>query len=114
MEAAGNCAVTIVKPVPVPVGQCIELTSVAVTPACPVGFSTVRSIRFAVTARTSRARLQWRRSANSGDVLEPSTGTLASNGRTEVVLSDIVLDDRVKIEIVDGEDVVLRFVLRHY
>jgi hypothetical protein len=114
VAAAGNCALTIVKPVPVPVGQCIELTSIAVTPSCPVGFSTVRSLRFAVMARTSRARLTWRRSPNSSDVLEPSSGTIGNNGRTEVVLTDIVLDDRVKIEIVDGDDVVLRFNLRHY
>jgi hypothetical protein len=110
---AGNCALTIGKPDPLPVGQCVELTSLAVSPSCPVGFSTVRALRFAVTARTSRALL-WRRAPNNGDVLEPASGSIGNSGRTEVVLTDIVLDDRVRVEIVDGADVVLRFTLRHY
>jgi hypothetical protein len=104
----------VTKPVALPGGQCVEINSVAATPACPVGFSTVRAVTFKVTARTSRARLQWRRAPNSGDVIEPSTGRIAPDGTTEVTLTDIVLDDRLRLEIVDGEEVVARFALRHY
>jgi hypothetical protein len=113
-EAAGNCLVNVTKPVAVPAGQCIEVTSVAATPACPVGFSTPRAVTFRVTAHTTRARLEWRRAANSGDVVEPASGRIAPNGTTEVTLTDIVLDDRLRIEIVDGNDVLARFMLRHY
>jgi hypothetical protein len=106
--------VNVVKPVALSVGQCLELSAVTVSPPCPVGFSTIRSLTFRTTARTSRARLQWRRSADSGDVLQPSSGRIAPNGQTDVTLTDIVLDDRVRIEVVDGDDVLLRFTLRHY
>ena len=114
VTTAGNCRVNVVKPVALPVGQCLELSAVTVSPPCPVGFSTIRSLTFRTTARTSRARLQWRRSADSSDVLQPSSGRIAPNGQTDVTLTDIVLDDRVRIEVVDGEDVLLRFTLRHY
>jgi hypothetical protein len=114
VTTAGSCRVNVQKPVAVPVGQCVELTALRVSPPCPVGFSTIRSLTFRTTARTSRARLQWRRSADSSDVLEPSSGRVVPNGQTEVTLTDIVLDDRVRIEVVDGDDVVLRFTLRHY
>ena len=112
--SAGNCIVNVTKPVALPPGQCVEIISVAATPACPVGFSTVRAITFRVTARTNRARLQWRRATNSSDVIEPSSGRIVPDGTTEVTLTDIVLDDRVRIDIVDGDNVVARFMLRHY
>jgi hypothetical protein len=112
--AAGNCIVNVTKPVAVPAGQCVEVTAVAATPACPVGFSTPRAVTFRVTARTSRARLEWRRADTSSDAIEPPSGRIAPNGTTDVTLTDIVLDDRVRIEIVDGNDVLVRFMLRHY
>jgi hypothetical protein len=106
--------VNVQKPVALAAGQCLELTAVTVSPPCPVAFSTVRSVTFRTTARTSRARLQWRRSADSSDVLQPASGRVLPNGQTEVTLTDIVLDDRVRVEVVDGDDVLLRFTLRHY
>jgi hypothetical protein len=79
-----------------------------------VGVNTVRSLRFDVTAHTSKPSFTWRRAAGSNDVLEPSSGTLAGDGTTSVVVSDIVLDSTVTIEIVDGGVVLLSFTLRHY
>lgn len=111
---AANCPLIVVKPDALPSGQCIDLNRVTVTPACPVGFSTVRSLSFRITARTSHAALQWRRAATSGDVLDPSSGTIAGNGQTEVALTDIVLDDEVAIAITDGSKVLLRFRVRHH
>jgi hypothetical protein len=104
----------VVKPDALPVGQCIDLNRVTVTPACPVGFSTVRSLSFRITARTLQSTLQWRRAAENGDVFDPSSGTLAGNGQTEVTLTDIVLDDEAKIAITDGSHVLLRFTVRHH
>jgi len=113
-SSAANCPLIVVKPDALPVGQCIDLNRVTVTPACPVGFSTVRSISFRITARTSRSTLQWRRAAENGDVLDPSSGTIAGNGQTNVTLTDIVLDDEAKIAITDGSNVLLRFTVRHH
>lgn len=111
---AANCPLIVVKPDTLPAGQCIDLNRVTVTPACPVGFSTVRSLSFRITARTSHSTLLWRRAAENGDVLDPSSGTIAGNGQTNVTLTDIVLDDEAKIAITDGSNVLLRFTVRHH
>jgi hypothetical protein len=81
--------------------------------SCPVNFATARSLRFDLTAHTSRT-LRWRRSVTSSDVLDPSEGAVNKNGETSVLLTDLVLDSTVTIEIVDGSKVLLAFTLRHY
>jgi hypothetical protein len=111
---AGNCAVTIVRPTALPAGECLELNSVVVNQSCPVGFNTSLPVRFDLTAQTARSALRWRRSVASSDVLQPSSGNVASRGPTSVLLSDLVLDSTLTIEIVDGEQVLLAFTLRHY
>lgn len=82
--------------------------------ACPVALGTVRSLSFQVEAKTDRTTLQWRRHPQNGDVLEPASGTLSGQGRSTVVLSDIVLDDEMKIQVLDGDAVLMAFVLRHW
>jgi hypothetical protein len=104
----------VVKPVALPSGQCIDLNRVTVTPACPVGFSTVRALSFRVTARTNRPTLQWHRAANNGDVLDPSSGTIPGNAQTDVALTDIVLDGQVALVVTDGSNVLLRFEVGHH
>ena len=111
---AGNCSLTIVKPTALVSGECIEVNAVNVNQSCPVGFNTSRSLSFDVTAHTARTGLRWRRSVTSSDVLEPSEGAIARNGTTSVLLSDLVLDSAVTIEIVDGSNVLVAFTLRHY
>ena len=105
---------TILKPTALPAGQCIEVNRVSVTPACPVGFSTVRALSFRITARTNHPTLQWRRAAGNNDVLEPASGTISGNGQTDVALTDIALEDQVGIAITDGANVLLRFTVGHH
>jgi hypothetical protein len=112
-ESAGNCSLTVVRPNALPAGECVELNAVTVAQSCPVGFATVRSLSFNTTAFSSRT-LRWRRSVTSSDVLEPGGGTLSRNGASSVLLTDLVLDSAVTIEIVDGDLVLLAFTLRHY
>ena len=111
---AGNCTVSITKPTPLLAGECIELNLVTVNQACPVGFGTVRSLRFDVTVHTSRTGLTWRRAVSSADILEPATGAISSNGTTSVLATDTVLDSTVTLEIVQGNTVLLSFTLRHF
>lgn len=111
---AGNCTVSITKPTALAAGECIELNLVTVNQACPVGFGVVRSLRFDVTAHTSRTGLTWRRAQGSSDVLEPSTGAISNNGTTSVLATDTVLDSTVTIEVVQGGTVLLSFTLRHF
>jgi hypothetical protein len=64
-----------------------------------------------VTANTLRNELQWRRAAGSFDAVYPARGNVASKGKTSVSLTDVVLDDTVVFEVVDGETVLLRLKL---
>jgi hypothetical protein len=113
-SAAGNCTVTISKPTALASGQCIELNLVTVNQDCPVGVNTVRSVRFDVSAHTTRTGLVWRRADGNSDVLSPGTGAISSNGTTSVLLTDTVLQNTVTFEIVDGGTVLLSFTLRHF
>jgi hypothetical protein len=56
--------------------------------------------------------LQWRRAAGSFDAVFPATGAVASKGKTAVSLTDVVLDNSVVFEVVDGDAVLLRLKLR--
>jgi hypothetical protein len=96
------------------VGQCLEVNAITVNQSCPVGINTSRSLRFDVTAHTTRTPLRWRRSATSSDVLSPDSGPVSRDGATSVLLGDLVLDSTLTIEIVDGNTVLLAFSLRHY
>jgi len=111
--AAGNCGLTVVRPTSMSSSECLELNAVTVNQSCPVGFATARSLSFDLTAHTSRT-LRWRRSVTSSDVLDPSEGAVSSQGKTSPLLTDLVLDSAVTIEIVDGNTVLLAFTLRHY
>ena len=113
-SAAGNCTVSISKPTALAAGECIELNLVTVNQVCPVGFGITRSVRFDVTAQTARSGLRWRRAAGSSDLLDPNGGGISSSGTTSVLMTDVVLDSTVTLEIVDGNTVLLSFTLRHY
>ena len=113
-RSAGNCALSIRRYEQLPAGQCLEVTSVEVNQSCPVAFNTIRSLRFSVMGNTQTPNLRWQRAATSSDVLSPSEGKIKGIGETSVVLSDIVLDSTVTIEILHGDTKLLAFTLRHY
>lgn len=112
--SAGNCAVSVQKLATLAAGECVQVTRVSVNQACPVTFNTTRSLSFDVVAATSLGNLRWRRAASSGDLLQPSEGSLPSNGTGSVLVNDIVLDQTLTIEIVSGDQPLLRFTLRHW
>jgi hypothetical protein len=112
-SAAGNCSLTVVRPTSMSSDECLEVNAVTVNQSCPVGFATARSLSFDLTAHTSRS-LRWRRSVTSSDVLDPSEGPVSNQGKSSALLTDLVLDSAVTIEIVDGNRVLLAFTLRHY
>ena len=111
---AGNCAVVVTRPVALPAGQCIALNVLTVTPDCPVGYNTSRALRFDINVQTTRSGLRWRRSPNSSDRLDPAGGVVASQGTTSVLVSDLVLHSEVTFEVVEGDDVLMSYTLRHY
>jgi hypothetical protein len=74
----------------------------------------MRSVQFDLTAHAAATGLRWRRADTSSDVLQPSSGPVQHDGPTSVLVSDLVLDSAVTLEIVAGDDVVLSFTLRHH
>jgi hypothetical protein len=79
------------------------VTKVETSLGCPVALAVTRSLRIDVEAHMSGSPLTWRRSATSSDVLLPDSGSVAKKGTTSLLLSDVVLDSSVTIEIVrDG------------
>lgn len=108
-----GCGLTVELPSALAAGQCVELTSVTFNQACPVALGTTRTLGFEVTARGGRP-LTWRRHASSTDVLTPSSGTLTGEGRSSIVVTDVVNDRNLTIEVLDGTTVVMAFTVRHY
>lgn len=111
--AFGACSLSVTKAT-LPVGQCIELTSISFDRDCPVAFATPRKLEFSVRARVATARaLTWRRGRASADVLTPATGSLDAQGVTRVEIDDLALASALVIEIVDGDRVLLTFSVGH-
>ena len=114
VTSASGCAILITKPVPLPGDQCIEIVAVTLSIPCPVGDGTSLDLGFKVKAKTAADSLTWHRSTDSFDALYPSSGAIASDGISSVSLTDVVLADRVTVEVVDvGGRVRLRLTVRH-
>jgi hypothetical protein len=100
--------------VPLAGDQCIELVAVDLSASCPVGDGTSLDLGFKVKAKTGADALSWRRSGDSFDAIFPSSGSISSDGTSNVSLTDVVLADKVTFEVVDaGGRVRLRFTVRH-
>jgi hypothetical protein len=110
---AGNCAVAITRSSANTVDSCVEVNVVTVDRTCPVGPTLPVLLRFDVTARTSRPTLNWRRAPGNTDVMDPGEGTINGNGSSQVMLTDVVLDDSADIEILDGSTVLLTLSVHH-
>jgi hypothetical protein len=97
-----------------PANECLKITRIEATPACPAGFNTNRALRFDVTASTMLPDLRWRKGAASADILVPSEGSVARNGVTTILLTDVVLGQELVVEVTSAGTVVARFTLRNY
>jgi hypothetical protein len=107
--SANGCSITVTERASLPANECVQLTQVAVSRSCPIGFGVTRAVSFRIQASTKSSSLSWRRSSLSADVLSPSSGSISSNGPTDVALEQTVLDQALVIEVVDGGRVLLRF-----
>jgi hypothetical protein len=109
-----GCSVGWEYPRALPDGQCIALNTVTVDSPCPVAAGTIRSIGFAITAKTTLDSLTWRSPDANKDVVSPAQGSLDVNGKASVLVSDTVDSDAVYLEAVDQDGWVrLRFRIKH-
>jgi hypothetical protein len=112
-SAPDACGLTVEFPSSLTSQECVQLTRLVATPACPVVAGTQRAITFDVTANSSRP-LGWRRAAGGGDAVSPPAGALNALGVTTVNMTAITLDSQLVIEVVDSSGrVVMKFAVRH-
>jgi len=108
-----SCPLTIELPTSLGVGQCVQLTRLSASPACPQPNGSQRIISFDVTAHSSSALL-WRLAAGGGDAVTPSSGPVIQNGTTTVTTSLTLNDTKVAYEVIDASGrVVMKFTVRH-
>ncbi|MCU0243079.1 MAG: hypothetical protein MUF51_11740 [Vicinamibacteria bacterium] len=105
---------TVVKPTTLASGECIELTALSVSRACPAGFNTTRAVSFQITARTARTGIEWRRAATSSDLISPTGGSVANNASTSAAIEQTILGNNLVIEVFEGANVLLRFSVQNY
>jgi hypothetical protein len=113
---AERCLVSVDYPESLPKQRRVSLTDVMSDRDCPSELNATQELSFEVEtpAAAATSNLWWRRSPSSFDVLHPSSGPLGAKGRSRVTLSDLILDDSVTIDVMDGDQRVLSFTIRHF
>jgi hypothetical protein len=113
VDQVAGCAVTVQRLVSLPAGECIEITRMALSHACPMPPAGARAVAFDVTAETQLRDLRWRKAASSGDSLEPADGRLVRHGSTTAIATQTVREGALTIEILAEGTVVMSFRLRN-
>ena len=97
-----------------PADQRVTLTDLVADRACPSELNTTVGLTFEVDVPKPGRNLWWRRAESSFDVLYPSSGSIAGSGKSRVSLSNLVLDQSVTIEVLDNDQRLLSFTLKHF
>jgi len=113
-DASERCGVTVEYPDDLPGAKHVILTDLVSDRECPSELNGTEEITFELVVSEPSRGLWWRRAASSYDMLRPSSGPIAASGRSRVTFQDLVLDDVVTIEVLDGERLLLSFTLRHF
>jgi hypothetical protein len=69
---------------------------------------------FEIDNPTGGRNLWWRRAESSFDVLYPSSGSITAAGKNRVSLSNLVLDQTVTVEVLEGDQRLMSFTLKHF
>jgi hypothetical protein len=113
-DASERCGVTVEYPKDLPGAKHVILTDLVSDRECPSELNGTEEITFELVVSEPTRGLWWRRAVSSYDMLRPSSGPIAASGRSRVTFQDLVLDDAVTIEVLDGERLLLSFTLRHF
>lgn len=113
-EEAPRCSVAVAYADDLPADQRVTLTDLVADRACPSELNTTVGLTFEVDVPKPGRNLWWRRAESSFDVLYPSSGSIAGSGKSRVSLSNLVLDQSVTIEVLDNDQRLLSFTLKHF
>jgi hypothetical protein len=92
----------------------VTLTDLVADRDCPSELNTTVGLTFEVDNPKPGRNLWWRRAESSFDVLHPSSGSIAATGRNRVSLSNLVLDRTVTIEVLEADQRLMSFTLKHF
>lgn len=108
-----GCSVTIQRLQTLPAGECIEITRLAISQACPMTAGSSRAVSFDVMAETQLRDLRWRKLSTSRDSLDPGDGHLIRHGATTAIATQTVQEGALTIEIISEGTPVLTFRLKN-
>jgi hypothetical protein len=113
-EDAPRCSVSVAYADDVPAAERVTLTDLVSDRPCPSDLNTTVGLTFEVDNPKAGRSLWWRRAESSFDVLYPSSGSIPGRGRNRVSLSNLVLDQSVTIEVLDQDQRLMSFTLKHF
>ena len=111
---APRCSVAVAYPDDVGADRRVTLTDLVSDRDCPSEMNTTVGLTFEVDNPKAGRNLWWRRAASSFDVLYPSSGSITAAGKSRVSLSNLVLDQTVTIEVLEGDQRLMSFTLKHF
>ena len=113
-EEAPQCSVAVAYPDDVQADRRVTLTDLVTDRDCPSELNTTVGLTFEVDNPKPGRNLWWRRAESSFDVLYPSSGSIAALGKNRVSLSNLVLDQTVTIDVLEGDQRLMSFTLKHF
>jgi hypothetical protein len=113
-DEAPRCSVAVAYADDLPADQRVTLTDLVADRACPSELNTTVGLTFEVEVPKGGRSLWWRRAESSFDVLYPSSGSITEQGKNRVSLSNLVLDQSVTIEVLEGDQRLMSFTLKHF
>ena len=113
-EEVPACSISVAYADDVPSADRVTLSDLVLDQDCPLALRTSVGLTFDVDNPRPGRNVWWRRAESSFDVLEPSSGSIPDGGKGRVTLSDLVLDQSVTIEVLDGDRRLLSFTLKHF
>jgi hypothetical protein len=113
-DQAPRCSVAVAYPDEVRSDRRVTLTDLVSDKDCPSELNTTVGLTFEIDNPTGGRNLWWRRAESSFDVLYPSSGSITAAGKNRVSLSNLVLDQTVTVEVLEGDQRLMSFTLKHF
>ena len=113
-DEAPRCSIAVDYPDGVGSDRRVTLTDLVADRECPSELNTTVGLTFEVDNPKASRKLWWRRAESSFDVLYPSSGSITAAGKNRVSVSNLVLDQTVTIEVLEGDQRLMSFTLKHF
>ncbi len=113
VDIVQGCTITVRRLETLAVGECIEMTKLALSQGCPMVTGVSRALSFDITAETELRDLRWRKADGAKDKLEPGDGRLTRHGTTSSIATQTVAEKNLTLEVISEGTVILTFTLKN-